>query len=109
MTVYNNFPMRDWHIKHMEKTIVKFVTGLSPNPSHWEKRQHKRFNNIYRTCGKINHDIKHGVTSEEVQVFLQKIHDDSSFIDLRKKEGVIERLEEVEKHFGPSRNSGLNI
>lgn len=103
MTTYNNFPMRDWHIKHMEKTIVKYVTGLSTNPSIWERRQYKRFNNIYRTRGNIKNDIKHGVTNEEVQLFLQKLRDDSSFLDLRNKDGVIERLEEVEKYFGAPR------
>ena len=25
----NSFPMREWHIKHMEKIVIKFVTGLS--------------------------------------------------------------------------------
>ena len=25
----NSFPMRECHVEHMEKTIIKFVTGLS--------------------------------------------------------------------------------
>jgi hypothetical protein len=25
----NNYPMRDWHFEHMQKTIVKYVFGLS--------------------------------------------------------------------------------
>jgi len=36
--VQNSFPMREWHIEHMEKTIIKFVTGLSANANSWEKR-----------------------------------------------------------------------
>ncbi|MDR4510382.1 MAG: hypothetical protein MRJ93_01595 [Nitrososphaeraceae archaeon] len=99
MITYNSFPMRDWHVKHMEKTIVKYISGLSTNPSLWEKRQYKRFNNIYRTRGNIKNDIKHGVTNEEVQLFLQKLRDDSTFLDLRNKDGVLERLDEVEKYF----------
>jgi hypothetical protein len=27
--------MREWHIEHMEKTIIKFVTGLSANANSW--------------------------------------------------------------------------
>ena len=23
----NNFPMKDWHIKHMENTVIKHVKG----------------------------------------------------------------------------------
>src|SRR5947209_5609653 len=39
----NSFPMREWHVEHMEKTIVKFVTGLSENASNWQRRQHNRY------------------------------------------------------------------
>jgi hypothetical protein len=35
----NNFPMIEWHAKHMEKTVIKYVTGLSVNASAWEKRR----------------------------------------------------------------------
>lgn len=31
----NNFLMREWHVEHMEKTIVKYVKGLSENASGW--------------------------------------------------------------------------
>ena len=65
--IQNSFPMREWHVKHMEKTVVKFVTGLS------------------------------------VLWLLKKIRSDSSFSSLRKNDGSIERLDEVEKHFLPSR------
>jgi len=27
--------MRDWHVEHMEKTIVEYVKGLSENASGW--------------------------------------------------------------------------
>ena len=97
--IQNNFPMREWHIRHMEKTVVKFLTGLSANASGWEKRQHKRYGMITNVCKQINYDIKHGVTNAEVLSFLQKIRSDSSFSSLRKNDGSIERLDEVEKHY----------
>ena len=29
--------MREWHVKHMQKTVVEFVTGLSANGTMWGK------------------------------------------------------------------------
>ena len=92
----NNFPLKEWHIEHMKKTIVKFITGLSDNPSRWEARQNKKYNNIYSVQKRLAHDIKHGVSNNEIQMFLQKIDSDSSFIDLRNKEGFRERFLEIE-------------
>jgi hypothetical protein len=87
----------------MEKMVVKFVTGLSENPTVWEKRQNKRYGRITNVCRQIGYDIKQGVTNEQVLLLLQKIRNDSSFSSLRTNEGSIERLDEVEKHFMPSK------
>jgi len=87
----------------MEKMVVKFVTGLSDNPTRWEKRQNKRYGRITNVCRQIGYDIKQGVTNEQVLLLLQKIRNDSSFSSLRTNEGSIERLDEVEKHFMPSK------
>ena len=95
--------MREWHVKHMEKLVLKFVTGLSENPTMWEKRQNKRYGRITNVCRQIGYDIKQGVTNEQVLLLLQKIRNDSSFSSLRTNEGSIERLDEVEKHFMPSK------
>lgn len=99
----NSFPMREWHVKHMEKIIVKFVTGLSENATMWEKRQNKRYGRITNVCRQIGYDIKQGVTNEQVLLLLQEIRNDSSFSNLRMKEGSMERLDAVEKHFMPSK------
>ncbi len=96
--------MREWHVKHMEKTIVKFVTGLSENASMWEKRQNKRYGRITNICRQIDYDIKQGVTTEQVLMILQKIRDDSSFSSLREKDGSIARLDEVERYFVTTSN-----
>jgi enoyl reductase-like protein len=94
--------MREWHVKHMEKTVVKFVTGLSENASRWEKRQNKRYGRITNVCRQIGYDIKQGATNEQVLLLLQKIRNDSSFSSLREKDGSMERLNEVEKNFLPT-------
>jgi hypothetical protein len=31
LTAQNNYPLREWHFEHMQKTIVKYVTGISEN------------------------------------------------------------------------------
>jgi hypothetical protein len=95
--------MREWHVKHMEKTVVKFVTGLSANATAWEKRQNKRYGKTTSVCRRIEYDIKQGATNEQVLSLLQKIRNDSSFSSLRQNDGSIKRLDEVEKHFVPSK------
>jgi hypothetical protein len=95
--------MREWHVKHMEKTIVKFVTGLSVNASAWEKRQNKRYGRITNVCRQISYDIKQGATNEQVIMLLQKIRNGSSFSNLQKDNESMERLNELDKHFLPSK------
>jgi hypothetical protein len=95
--------MREWHVKHMEKTIVKFVTGLSVNATRWEKRQNRRYGRITNVCRQIGYDIKQGATTEQVLLLLQKIRSDSSFSSLQKDNGSMERLTELDKHFLPSK------
>ena len=42
----NSFPLRDWHVKHMEQTVVRFVKGLSENATRWEVRLNKKYGKI---------------------------------------------------------------
>jgi hypothetical protein len=91
--------MRDWHIKHMEKTVVKYVGGLAPDASSWERKNHRRYVNFSNVCRQIDYDIKHGVTNEQVVSFLGKVRHDRSFSKVRGNDGSMDRLIEVEKHF----------
>ena len=103
----NSFPMREWHLEHIEKIILKFVTGLSVNATRWEKRQHNRYGTLTNVCRQIEYDIKHGVTNEQVLSILQKIRNQSSFSSLLlNNDGSIERLNEIEKHFTPHKERG---
>jgi hypothetical protein len=95
--------MREWHVKHMEKTVIKFITGLSENPTRWEKRQNKQYGRITSICRQIGYDIKQGATIEQVLLLLQRIRNDSSFSSLRQNDGSIKRLDEIEKQFVPSK------
>src|SRR5215218_8432130 len=89
-TQNNSYPMREWHVEHMQKTIVKFVMGLSDNASSWQKRQHKKYNNL-------TNDMEHGVTNEEVFSFFNKVRSDPSFSSILENVGSVDRLDEVEK------------
>jgi hypothetical protein len=95
--------MREWHVKHMEKTVVKFVTGLSVNATKREKRENKRYGRITNVCRQIGYDIKQGATIEQVLLLLQKIRNDPSFSSLQKDDSSMERLNELDKHFLPSK------
>jgi hypothetical protein len=91
--------MRGWHLEHMEKTVLKFVIGLSENASSWQERQHKRYGTITHCYRQIKYDVRHGVTNEEVLSFLQKIRLDSSYSTTQNDVDSIQRLEELEKKF----------
>lgn len=87
----------------MQKTIVKFISGLSELESgySWKKRQHKKYSgNIGYVRRNIQFDIKHGVTVGEVITFLDKVRNDISFSDVRKSAGSGERLEQLEREQG---------
>jgi hypothetical protein len=83
----------------MEKTVIKFVTGLSVNAAAREKRLNKRYGRITNVCRQIGYDIKQGATIQQVLLLLQKIRNDSSFSSLRKNDGSMERLNELDNTF----------
>ncbi len=104
----NSFPMREWHLEHMEKTVLKFVIGLSENATSWQKKQHKRYGTINNCCRQIKYDVRHGVTNEEVLSFLQKIRFDSSYSSTQNDAASIGRLIELEKQFIPANRKGFS-
>ena len=71
--------MRDWHVKHMQDTIVKYLTGLSENASRWQRRLDKKYGNLVQVTKRINYDLKHGVEKQEVLTFLELIKTDQSY------------------------------
>ena len=97
--VQNNFPMRQWHVEHMQKTILKYVKGLSPNANSWEKRNHKKYGNLTTVCRQIEYDMKHGVTKDEILASFSSIHKHSSYRNLRRDSSSMVRLSDIEGHF----------
>jgi hypothetical protein len=95
--------MKQWHVEHMEKTIIKYVGGLSHDATSWEKKQHKKYGSFANVCRQIDYDMKHGVTEDQVLVFLQNVRRSSGYAKVRKNEGALIRLEEVEGHYAAIR------
>jgi hypothetical protein len=91
--------MREWHVEHMEKTVVKYIKGLSENATGWEKRNHKKYGNLAIICRQIEYDIKHGVTREQVSSMFSRVRNDISFAYLRTGNDAMKRLDEVENRF----------
>lgn len=98
----NSYPMKEWHVKHMENTLVRFVKGLSEDASSWERRINKKYGRIGRVSKRIEYDIKHGVTIKQVCSFLELIRSGPSFSEVRTRNGSIERLNEMQAYFSES-------
>lgn len=95
----NTFAMKDWHLEHVEKVIVRYVKGISPNASSFEKRNFKKYSTISNCTKQIEYDIKHGVTEEEVITVMKKIRYDETFSELRMNRDILQRLDELERQF----------
>jgi hypothetical protein len=91
--------MRDWHVKHMEQTIVRFVKGLSDDASRWEIRLNNKYGKIGKVIKRIDYDVKHGVTNEQVFSFLQLVQTDSLYFEVMACEGSTERLNELQSYY----------
>ena len=96
----NCYPLREWHIDHMKKIVVKYVTGLSDDATSYQRKQHKKYaGNLANIHRSIQYDIKHGVTIMEVLSFLSEIKNDPNFVKIREKEDCMARLDLLKIHF----------
>lgn len=98
----NSFPMREWHVQHMKQTVVRFVKGLSEDATRWELRLNKKYGTIRKVIKRIDYDVKHGVTNEQVFSFLQVMRTDSGYLDIIAGEGSMERLNELQVYYKES-------
>jgi hypothetical protein len=91
--------MKQWHVEHMERTIIKYVGGLSQQATSWEKKQHKKYGSFANVCRQIDYDMKHGVSDDQVLLFIQSVRRKSNYARVRKNDGALIRLGEVEGHY----------
>ncbi len=94
--------MREWHVKHMEQTVVRFVRGLSDNATRWEVRLNNKYGRISKVIKRIDYDVKHGVTNEQVFSFLQLIKTEPIYLEVMAGEGSKERLNELQSCYKES-------
>ena len=95
--------MREWHVEHMKRTIVKYITGLSDTMSSLQARQHIKYYNIANVQKTIDYDTKHGVTKEEVLLFIKAVRNHPSYYNLQCNNLSMEKLYKIEKYIS-SRN-----
>jgi hypothetical protein len=93
----NNFAMKDWHLEHVEKVVLRYVKGIAPDASSFEKRNYKKYSTVSSCAKQIEYDVKHGVTMEEVMGVMRKIRHDKQFRDLQKSPESLQRLDELER------------
>jgi hypothetical protein len=90
----NSYPMKEWHLENMKKTVLRYVTGLPATATSYQKRQYKKYSgNLSKIHKSIAFDVKHGVTTIEVLEFLDKVRNDFEFVTIREIEGSMERLD----------------
>jgi len=86
----------------MERTIVRFVRGLSENATRWEVKLNNKYGKIGKVIRRIDYDVKHGVTNEQVFTFLQLIRTDSIYLEVMDSIGSLQRLNELQAYYkGP--------
>ena len=93
----NNFAMRDWHLEHVEKVVVRYIKGISPDASSFEKRNFKKYSTLSACAKQIEYDIKHGVTMDEALSVLKKIRHNKEFSQFQSNHEVMQRLDELER------------
>src|SRR5215218_7652534 len=104
----NSFAMREWHVEHVEKVIVRYVKGISPTATSFEKRNFKKYSTMSNCTKQIEYDKKHGVTEEEVIAVMQRIRNDDSFSELRKNPDSVQRLDELKATYHSEKNWLVN-
>jgi hypothetical protein len=93
----NNFAMKDWHLEHVEKVVIRYVKGISPDASSFEKRNYKKYSTVTSCAKQIEYDIKHGVTMDEVLGVVRKVRHDKQYRELQKIPESLQRLDELER------------
>ena len=92
----NSFAMKEWHLEHSEKVVVRFVRGLSADATAFEKRNHKRYGSITQCVKQLEYDMKHGVDRDEIMDVMKKIKVLKKYSELRSDPTAVQRLTSLE-------------
>ena len=98
----NSFPLTKWHEEHMEKLIIRYVTGLPADASNWQKRMNKKYGKQPNIIKNIKYDIKHGANKTQVLALFSRIRQESFFQYLQVNKESMDRLDNLERELHKS-------
>lgn len=105
----NNFAMKDWHLEHSEKVIIRFAKGLSSDATAFERRNHKRYGSITQCVKQLEYDMKHGVDRSEVMDLIKKVKLQKKYSQLRSDPSATQRLADLEELFSGVRKAEAEL
>ena len=100
----NSFPLTKWHEEHMEKLIIRYVTGLPADASNWQKRMNKKYGKQPNIIKNIKYDIKHGANKTQVLTLFSRIREESFFQYLQINKESMDRLDNLERELHKSQH-----
>lgn len=100
----NSFPLTKWHEEHMEKLIIRYVTGLPADASNWQKRMNKKYGKQPNIIKNIKYDIKHGANKTQVLALFSRIRQESFFHYLQINKESMDRLDNLERELHKSQH-----
>jgi hypothetical protein len=90
--------MREWHVEHMQKTIIKYISGISDTMSLLQARQYMKYYNISNVQKTLYYDTNHGVTKEDILLFIENVRNHPSYYVLQNNKLAMEKLRNIEKY-----------
>lgn len=90
--------MREWHVEHMQKTIIKYISGISGTMSLLQARQYMKYYTISNVQKTIYYDTNHGVTKEDIFLFIEMVRNHPSYYVLQSNKLAMEKLRNIEKY-----------
>jgi hypothetical protein len=100
----NSFPLTKWHEEHMEKLIIRYVTGLPADASSWHKRMNKKYGKLSNIMKNIKYDMRHGANKDQVIALFSRIRKESFFHDLQLNKESMNRLDNLERELNKSQH-----
>ena len=88
--------MKEWHVKHMQDVIVKYLSGLPEEASRFERKMYRKYGGLINVSRTIEYDIKHGVTKDDIISFMVTLKTEASFSKLRLVDGFYDRIYKLE-------------
>jgi hypothetical protein len=90
--------MKDWHLGHAEKAVVRFIVGLSKDASEYERRLYKKHGTTASCIRQLEYDMHHGVQKQEIIDIIRKMQRTKKYSGAKSDPGARLRLEELKNY-----------